>query len=647
MSPDQWLESQPKKKETRAGLSPDQWLEQQKEKPKAALSPDQWLEEQKKNPQPDELGRYKAEPSEETKTSNPFVGLAGRAADVVGNTVEGVARVAENLADKLETAVPLSQSLGLITQKEIDEEQQLKPLFDFSKNLKNWSKDLGYAPSTQLGELPGKPLLLVPFIVERVIASSPDMAAAVAVAPAYIVSLTNEILNTRLENDNKPLEKATAADVAAAAGAAIFQTYVERFATKRLLPGGGGAGATAGKCIGKEAALQSGTEAVEEGVGYLGGAAGTEKGIDPYQMAQQMIEGAIVGGGLGAGVQGGKEYVSRSRANDGTSEPGISGDSTEREAPGGAGRLDKEGLDVLSKRLGALDGREAELNNKLKQAQNYIRDIEATDPNDERLAGAYATANTLGTELQAVKEEKRTIASELQGAGKEKAYNAPGLENQKPEFTKVGDAIVYDKGAFIKGDTKDDLMKASANFTEIVPSNSLYESFYEDFPQFPKGSMDGAVFVHSINVNGKRGTGLGKQILDATLQWADQKGKAIFLVPAAQPDAALGGLNQEQLKEWYARNVFEDHVDYMLRRPQKQKSMNAPGQEGFDFAEPDENTQRSLGTSEEFGLTAPEGKVDVSKPLEQLETPDYETSKMMLVDTGAKPTARVASVIRS
>jgi hypothetical protein len=372
-------------------------------------------------PQPDELGRYKAGPTDEVKTVNPLKGLAARAADLAGNTVEGIARTAEALGDKAELAMPLSN----LTPEQVKNENQLQVLFDFSKSLKDWSKDVGYAPSTQLGELPGKPLLLVPFIAERIISSSPDMVAAVGATVPYIVSRTNEVLNDRLKNNNKPWEEATVADIGAAASAAVLETFLERTATKHLLPGGGFTGATVGKRIGKETAFQSGTEGVEEAIGYLGGTAGTEAGIDPKQLALQSLEGAIVGGGLGAAVQGGKEYVSRPEINVGTSEPGISGDSLERGTPGGIGRLDEEGLAVLSKRLGTLDGREAELNNKLKQAQAFIRDIEAINPNDDRLVGAYDTAKALGDELRIVKEEKAVVATELQTAGKEKVFNAP------------------------------------------------------------------------------------------------------------------------------------------------------------------------------------------------------------------------------
>jgi hypothetical protein len=293
MSPDQWLASQTEEKPA-AALSPDQWLAQQQpaEKEPTKLSPDQWLAQQ----------------PVEAKTSNPFKGLVARTASLAGEGVEAVARVAENLGDKLETALPLSN----LTPEQIKEEQQLQPLFNWANSLRQYGKEIGYEPSTKLGELPGKPLLVVPFIAERIIASSPDMAAALMATPAYLVALTNETLNERLANDNKPLEEATIADVTAAAGAAVVQAYLERFATRALVKGKAGAeGATGTRRVGKEAGLQAGTEALEEGAGYLGGTAGTVRGVDAAQLAEQMLEGAIVGGGLGAGVQAGKEYYTK------------------------------------------------------------------------------------------------------------------------------------------------------------------------------------------------------------------------------------------------------------------------------------------------------------------------------------------------
>jgi ferritin len=108
-----------------------------------------YIRQQQQAPQPDSLGRFVAEPAtapaQEIKTANPFKGLIARAADLAGSGVEGVARTAESIGDKLELAMPLTN----LTPEQVKEENQLQTLFDFSKSLKNWSKDIGYAPSTQ------------------------------------------------------------------------------------------------------------------------------------------------------------------------------------------------------------------------------------------------------------------------------------------------------------------------------------------------------------------------------------------------------------------------------------------------------------------------------------------------------------------
>ena len=63
-----------------------------------------------------------AEPFVE-KTQNPFKGLVGRAAELVGSGIDAVAEVGERLGDKLELTMPLS---GL-TPEQVKSEQQLKP----------------------------------------------------------------------------------------------------------------------------------------------------------------------------------------------------------------------------------------------------------------------------------------------------------------------------------------------------------------------------------------------------------------------------------------------------------------------------------------------------------------------------------------
>jgi len=89
----------------------------------------------------------------------------------------------------------------------------------------------------------------------------------------------------------------------------VVESTLERFATKGLLkptPGKTGAGR-----IGKETAIQAGTETLEEEAAYLGEAAGTKKGLSAEEALNRGLEAAIVGGGLGAGVQGTKEYLNR------------------------------------------------------------------------------------------------------------------------------------------------------------------------------------------------------------------------------------------------------------------------------------------------------------------------------------------------
>lgn len=75
-----------------------------------------------------------------------------------------------------------------------------------------------------------------------------------------------------------------------------------------------------------------------------------------------------------------------------------------------------------------------------------------------------------------------------------------------------------------------------------------------------------------------------------------------------------------------------------LRAERKGTSLNAPPtQEGFDFTEPDENTQRTLGTAPtEFSLAPSEGEAPSARePIEPIEEP--ERAKMMLIGDAKAP----------
>lgn len=274
--------------------------------------------------QPQALLRASAIPNDveqpqEVKTRNPFKQVIPRSQEVVGNLAEGYTRVAKPFGvidQTISKASPFLGSLNLLRrtmqgQEGLEQEKRgLDELQAWAQTQKDVTKDVGYAPTKQLGDLATNPLNVVPFVAERVITSLPDMAAAVVAPKAYIAARTNELLNERLKNDNKTLEQATFADVAAAATGAVIETTLERFATKSLLKGGVGQGSSVGGRIGRATALQSGTEGLEEGAANLAATLGTERGVDLKELGAQMLEGAIVGGGLGATVQSGKEaYV--------------------------------------------------------------------------------------------------------------------------------------------------------------------------------------------------------------------------------------------------------------------------------------------------------------------------------------------------
>jgi len=248
--------------------------------------------------------RLAAPPAAPAGTKNPLMGVLGRAAGLGAAGVEAVAEVAERAGDFMESKIPLSN----IPAEKIKSERQLQPLFNFADSLRNAEKKIGYTPSTKLSELADNPLNAVPFIAERIITSTPDMAAAVFAFAPYIGARTKEILDERVKNDNKTLDDATVGDVTAAAGAAITEATLERFATKRLGKGAE-AQSRSGRLV-KETGVQGGTEAIEEGAAYLGETAGTIKGVDPKELGERMLEGAIVGGGLGGGVQATREIFS-------------------------------------------------------------------------------------------------------------------------------------------------------------------------------------------------------------------------------------------------------------------------------------------------------------------------------------------------
>ena len=136
--------------------------------------------------------------------------------------------------------------------------------------------------------------------------------------------------------------------------------------------------------------------------------------------------------------------------------------------------------------------------------------------------------------------------------------NAPSVdigEKTQPTALTKKQAIVDEKGAFIPSEEKGKNPIASAGFKTLDEDNNLSDD------------LVGATMITGMDV-ANRNKGAGTKLLNAITNWADTNGRTLALVPAATPDGAFGGLNQEQLKDWYARNGFENRGDYMVRNPQ-------------------------------------------------------------------------------
>jgi len=150
----------------------------------------------------------------------------------------------------------------------------------------------------------------IPFAMEQGLISLPDMAAAVAVLPVYVAARTGEIGQERAENDMR--DQATSGDLLNALPAAAASSMLDRFGAQKLF------GMTdtikdatlkeIGKAAGRRAAIESGTEALQEPIEQTGAALGTERwarmtsGEIASELGQASAQGAVVGLGFGGSV---------------------------------------------------------------------------------------------------------------------------------------------------------------------------------------------------------------------------------------------------------------------------------------------------------------------------------------------------------
>ena len=143
------------------------------------------------------------------------------------------------------------------------------------------------------------------FIADSGSGSLVDAAAALGIAPQYLLSRTMEIASERAQNNGTEVQDQ---DIMIAAPIAIGATALERIGAKGMF-GLDDAAKTAIGRVGFAAGKEAGTEAIQEGTEDLATTLGTEQGFDKRQFENAVLGGGLAGGAMGAGVRGATEAL--------------------------------------------------------------------------------------------------------------------------------------------------------------------------------------------------------------------------------------------------------------------------------------------------------------------------------------------------
>lgn len=141
------------------------------------------------------------------------------------------------------------------------------------------------------------------YVAEQGIQSLPDMVAAMFTLPAYIASRTEEIAEERVANDER--KDVELADLGKSLVPALGVSLIERLGAKVTFGKGGvSSPLDALKATGGAAAIEGGTEFVQEGIEYLGETLGTQKEFDTGEMFDRQLAGLVAGSGMGGAIRG-------------------------------------------------------------------------------------------------------------------------------------------------------------------------------------------------------------------------------------------------------------------------------------------------------------------------------------------------------
>ncbi|NWO10145.1 hypothetical protein HLV40_07010 [Chromohalobacter salexigens] len=360
--------------------------------------------------------------------SNALRNAGERGLDLAGNAVQFVGNMAE-MGEKLITDHLGGLNPGVIGgESDAMRERGYEPDMelggyglDFTARAKPEDTDtgmtgagqavedvgLGYQPNYTIDRALDNPSVetLAGAAAEQGPAALADMAGLAINLPAYLASRTQEIGESRAQNEGRD-GMPEGGDYAVAGPTAAASVLLDRFALGRLLPGGKGAVSKASQvpgAVGRATATEATTEAVQEGgIEYAGESLGTEQGWDPVTAGRRAAGGAIVGGPTGGAVRAGTAAaeVAGGRASIAKEESGQADNSPEEESSPETQQANEEAV-----------GAAAELIRRprfeLSSSEREVRDsITYGDAFKSLRAAAEAQGDTEAVaELDAVSEE--------------------------------------------------------------------------------------------------------------------------------------------------------------------------------------------------------------------------------------------------
>lgn len=253
-------------------------------------------------------------PSEQPEARHGILAnIASRTLGLVADGVAGAGDLIEDGGDYLDRNYPIPYFEK--TEEQIQQES-VRPVTNYiSEGLVGLQEKINYQPTVSWDDVKSNPISMntPTFIAESGVAMVPDMLASMYALPAYVLSRTNDIADTRAENDGR--ENGTLQDMATVAPVALATAGLERFGAGKLLPKGNTASTVAGR-IGSTAGIESGTEFVEEVAEYGAETIGTQTGFDAKTaIIDRGLPGALVGGSVGAGGRTITEILTRGGTN--------------------------------------------------------------------------------------------------------------------------------------------------------------------------------------------------------------------------------------------------------------------------------------------------------------------------------------------